>query len=219
MRRMIAAGPPSKRPPHIAFAGGGFAGGLASFGTLLLVLLLVLSGGVAADDAKIKLGEFIPSDPPQPAPEVVFADLDGKTVRLDDFLGKPLIVNLWATWCQPCVREMPSLQRLQAQFDGKLVVAAVSEDRGGAKLVTPFIAEHDLKKLKVYLDPKSELGHAFEVRGLPTSIVINAKGRVVGRLEGAAEWDSDKILSVLKPLIEPPEPNPLKKAMLEDEGR
>ncbi len=200
MRRMIAAGPPAKRPPHNGLAWG-LARGFVWFGTVALVFLLAMSAAGAADDEKLKLGEFIPVNPPQPTPEVSFTDADGKPASLADFKGKPAIVNLWATWCRPCVREMPSLDRLRAQLDGKLTVAAISEDHGGAKEVTPFVAKMGLDKLKIYLDPKSDVGHAFQVRGLPTSIVLDAEGRVAGRVEGAAEWDSAKMLAVLEPLL------------------
>jgi thiol-disulfide isomerase/thioredoxin len=197
MRRMIAAGPPSKRPPQI-----GLLGGLAWFGTALLVLLLALPAAAAAEEEKMRLGEFIPATPPQPAPEVDFTDADGKPVSLADFKGKPVVVNLWATWCQPCLKEMPSLDRLQSSLEGRLAVAAVSEDRAGAKQVGPFVAAMGLQNLKIYLDPKSDVGHAFNVRGLPTSILIDARGRVVGRVEGAVEWDSATMMAVLKPLLE-----------------
>ena len=200
MRRMIAAGPPAKRPPHIGFAWE-FAWGSAWFGTVAVALLLALSAAAAAAEERIKLGEFIAVTPPQPAPEVGFTDVDGKPASLADFRGKPAVVNLWATWCRPCLREMPSLERLQAKFDGRLTVAAVSEDRGGAKLVGSFVAAHGLQGLKIYLDPKSDVGHAFGVRGLPTTIIIDAEGRVVGRVEGPAEWDSATMLGVLEPLL------------------
>jgi len=197
MRRMTAAGPPSKRPPH-----SGLASGLAWFGTVAVALLFASPGAAAAEQEKIRLGEFIPATPPQPAPQAGFTDSDGNPKSLADFKGKPVVVNLWATWCQPCLKEMPSLDRLQAQLDGKLAVAAVSEDRAGAKRVGPFVAAMGLQKLKIYLDPKSDVGHALNVRGLPTSIVIDAQGRVVGRVEGAAEWDSAAMMAVLKPLLE-----------------
>src|SRR5712691_3982939 len=197
MRRMIAAGPPSKRPPQF-----GLVSRSAWFGTVALALLVALSAAAAAEEEKLRLGEFIPERPPQPAPETGFTDADGKPVSFADFKGKPVVVNLWATWCQPCLREMPSLDRLQAKFDDKLAVAAVSEDRGGAQRVGPFVATLGLHKLKIYLDPQSNVAHAFKVRGLPTSIVIDAQGRVVGRVEGAAEWDSAAMLAVLKPFLE-----------------
>src|SRR6266478_3193077 len=201
MRRMIAAGPPSKRPPQFGLAWG-LTWRSAWFGTVAVALLVALSAAAAAEEEKLKLGEFIPESAPQPAPETGFTDADGKPVSFADFKGKPLVVNLWATWCQPCLKEMPSLDRLQSQLDDKLAVAAVSEDRAGADRVGAFVAAMGVQKLKIYLDPKSDVGHAFSVRGLPTSIVIDAKGRVVGRVEGAAEWDSEPMISVLKPLLE-----------------
>jgi thiol-disulfide isomerase/thioredoxin len=175
---------------------------LALFGTALLVLLLALSPAAAADAEKLRLGEFTPVSPPQPAPEVAFTDAEGRPASLADFAGKPTVVNLWATWCQPCLREMPSLARLQAKFADRLIVAAVSEDRAGGKLVNPFVAEHKLQDLKIYLDPKGDVARAFEVRGLPTSIVLDRAGRVVGKVEGPTEWDSDQMTAVLAPLLE-----------------
>src|SRR5690349_14474389 len=121
MRRMIAAGPPAKRLPHIALVG--FPGGSAWFGTALVGLLFVLSAAGAAADEKIRPGEFTPATPPQPAPQAGFTDADGKPVSLADFKGKPAVANLWATWCQPCLKEMPSLDRLQANLGDRLIVA------------------------------------------------------------------------------------------------
>jgi thiol-disulfide isomerase/thioredoxin len=167
-------------------------------------LLLGLTAATAAaegSDNDIKLGQFSPAAAPRPAPEIAFTDIEGKPASLADLRGKPAVVNLWATWCQPCLREMPSLERLQQKLGDKLIVAAVSQDRSGEKAVTPFLAKLGLDKVKVYLDPKSEVGKAFGVRGLPTSIVLDAEGREVGRVEGAADWDSDKMLAVLDPLV------------------
>src|SRR5579863_2217615 len=129
MRRMIAAGPPSKRPPHRALVGA-LARLSTSLATVAIVLLLALPTTASAGD-NMRLGEFIPVTPPQPAPEVAFTDDAGKPASLGDFVGKPAVVNLWAAGCQPCLKEMPSLDRLQAQFAGKLTVAAISQDRAG----------------------------------------------------------------------------------------
>ena len=207
MRRMIAAGPPAKRPPHIVL--GRF---LTSFGTVALAFLFAATAAIAAEPDTVKPGEFIPASPPQPAPEVSFTDLQGKWVTLADFKGKLVLINLWATWCQPCLKEMPSLEKLQGSED-KLTVAAVSEDRGGSKVVEPFVAKLGLDKVKIYLDPKSAVGHAFSVRGLPTTLVIDAEGRLVGRVEGAAEWDSAKMMTALQPFLPAaPEDAKLKRA-------
>jgi thiol-disulfide isomerase/thioredoxin len=172
-----------------------------------LVFFLVGPGLSAAAEGegdmpdRTKLGEFVPSAQPVPAPEVSLADPTGQTVELSELRGKPVLINLWATWCEPCLREMPSLERLQSRLGERIAVLAVSEDRGGNKTVEPFIAKLGLKSVKIYIDPKSEVGQAFGARGLPTSFLIDREGKVRGRVEGAAEWDSPKILGVLEPLL------------------
>jgi thiol-disulfide isomerase/thioredoxin len=172
----------------------------------LMILLLVQTAGSAAEGEagapnRAQLGEFVPASRPFPAPSVSFSDPAGNTVGLSDFRGTAVLVNLWATWCEPCLREMPSLDRLQSRFGGRITVVAISEDRGGSKIVEPFIAKLGLKSVKTYLDPKSAVGQAFEVRGLPTSLLIDREGKVAGRVEGAADWDSPKILGPIEPLL------------------
>jgi thiol-disulfide isomerase/thioredoxin len=172
---------------------------------LALALLLALPiGGRAVEPGAsepVRLGEFVPVSPPQPAPHISFGDLAGNTVDLSEFKGKLVLVNLWATWCEPCLREMPSLERMQSQLGDKIAVAAISEDRGGGKIVGPFVAKLGLKFVTAYLDPKSTVGRAFSVQGLPTSILIDRSGRVVGRVAGAAEWDSAEMLEILKSFL------------------
>jgi thiol-disulfide isomerase/thioredoxin len=158
---------------------------------------------MAADAPRSLLGQFVPASPPRQAPQVSFSDATGASTNLSDFAGKPVLLNLWATWCAPCRREMPSLERLQARLGDKITVLAVSEDIGGNKAVAPFIAKFGLKAVKTYLDPKSTLTQAFNVDGLPTSFLIDRRGRVIGRVEGEAEWDSPKMLSVIEPLLLP----------------
>ena len=172
-----------------------------------LMFLLAAPAPAATDagDADIpdraKLGEFVPSSQPFAAPTISLTDSDGHTLELSELRGTLVLVNLWATWCEPCLREMPSLERLQSRLGERIAVLAVSEDRGGNKAVEPFIAKLGLKSVKIYIDPKSEVGHAFGARGLPTSFLIDREGKVLGRVEGAAEWDSPKILGVLEPLL------------------
>jgi thiol-disulfide isomerase/thioredoxin len=172
----------------------------------LLLLLVLMGAGTAVENGAVplerpRLGEFIPSSPPVPAPTISLVDLAGNTVSLSEFAGRFVLINLWATWCEPCLREMPSLERMQSRFGDKITVLAISEDRGGSKTVEPFINKLGLKSFKTYLDPKSEAGRAFKVVGLPTSFLIDREGRVLGRVEGAAEWDSPKLLGVLKSVL------------------
>jgi thiol-disulfide isomerase/thioredoxin len=172
---------------------------------MVAVSLLVVSAiGAPAEPAaepEVKLGEFIPATTPQPAPEMSFAGLDGKPVALADFKGRFLILNLWATWCQPCLMEMPSLEKLQASLAPALAVLAVSEDHGGAEIVGPFIAKLGLDDLKIGLDPQSNATHTLHARGLPTSLVIDRDGQVLGRVEGGADWNSDELRAVLTKLM------------------
>src|SRR5260221_7508146 len=111
---------------------------------------------VAGDGAPPALPQFIPSDPPRPAPEIAFADSAGRQLTLADFRGRVVLVNLWATWCEPCIREMPSLDRLRAVLpEQDLAIVLVSQDRGGDKVVAPFFAKLGLAGLKTFLDPQS----------------------------------------------------------------
>jgi thiol-disulfide isomerase/thioredoxin len=215
MRRMIAAGPPAKRPPHNAFAGlSGPASGSwsALFGTALLVLFALLSavGAQAADS--VKLGEFIPARAPQPAPAVSFTTAAGRRATLGDFRGRPAVVNLWATWCAPCLSEMPSLDKLQQEFAGRLTVAAVAEDHGGAEVVNPFVTRQHFHALAIFLDPHERLAQALDVNFLPTSIVLDADGRIVGKIVGPTDWISAKMLAVLRPLLKNGAASPLIRA-------
>jgi len=169
---------------------------------MLLVLPIIFSTARAEPNADPdSLGKFVPSSPSRPAPQVGFTDLTGKTVNLGDFAGKLVLVNLWATWCAPCRHEMPSLERLQGRLGDKIAILAISEDMGGSKAVLPFVTKLGLKTLGIYIDPKSVVGRAFEVDGLPTSILIDRRGRVLGRVEGEAMWDSPKMLAIIEPLL------------------
>jgi thiol-disulfide isomerase/thioredoxin len=169
---------------------------------LVFVASILGSGVIRADEPdKIKIGEFIPAATPQPAPAIFFTDTSGQQVALADFKGKFVLVNLWATWCQPCLKEMPSLAALQTRLGSALTVLAISEDRGGSDVVAPFVAKLGLDKVKIYLDPKSTVTHAFAVQGLPTSFVIDRDGQVLGKVEGGADWDSDKMRAVLDKLL------------------
>jgi thiol-disulfide isomerase/thioredoxin len=143
------------------------------------------------------LGQFIVLDPKLPAPAFAFTTRSGELTQLADFRGHTVLVNLWATWCVPCVEEMPALDRLQAKLGGNLIILAISEDRRGAEVVDPFLAQHGIKNLGIYLDPKSVATNEFGVQGLPTSFLIDREGMIRGKLEGAAQWDEGPMLAIL----------------------
>jgi thiol-disulfide isomerase/thioredoxin len=145
------------------------------------------------------MGPFVRAPRPVAAPEIAFRSPEGKELSLADFRGKVVVVNFWATWCAPCVEEMPALDRLHAALSPERIeVVAISVDRGGARQVTPFFAAHGLRHLPVYLDPTGASMRAFAVRGLPTTVVVDADGHDRGRLEGAAAWDSPAAAALLR---------------------
>jgi thiol-disulfide isomerase/thioredoxin len=172
-----------------------------ALGAAALALLFVALSPAQAGEGP-QLGVFVPSATPAPAPEISFGDAAGNSLSLADFAGKIVLVNLWATWCGPCLREMPSLERLQQRFGDRITILAISEDRGGSKAVAPFVAKLGVKSVKIYLDPKSTVGRALKVEGLPTSFLIDRQGRILGRVDGEAEWDSPKMVGVIEPFLD-----------------
>jgi thiol-disulfide isomerase/thioredoxin len=127
--------------------------------------------------------------------------MEGMPVSLADFRGRVILLNFWATWCAPCVAEMPSLDRLEAMLGGKdFTVIALSEDLSPTA-IGPFFSEHGLTRLRRYHDPAGALARAFSLRGLPTTVLIDREGRVLGRFEGPAEWDSPEAVALIRHAI------------------
>ena len=128
---------------------------------------------------------------------------DGSTHRLAEFKGRGMVVNMWATWCAPCVAEMPSLQALSKALAPKdIAVLPVSSDRGGAEAVRAWFAAHGISGLPVLLDPKGAMARAFNAHGIPTTVIINTSGQVVARLEGAADWSAPEAQVLIRKLVE-----------------
>ena len=122
-------------------------------------------------------------------PAISFTAPDGKAVTLASFKGKPLLLNLWATWCAPCVAEMPTLDAVAGSLKGKVQVVAVSQDLQGADKVTPFFAQKAFTTLQPYLDTKAALSIAYQAN-LPTTILYDSDGREVWRMLGGYEWNA-----------------------------
>jgi len=132
-------------------------------------------------------------------PGVSFTGLGDKPTTLArEAAGKPLVVNLWATWCVPCIAELPELDTFAGVAATKGVkLIAVSQDQEGAKQVDPFLAKRKFANLKRYLDPETGLGFAFAAN-LPTTVLYDAKGKEVARITGALKWDGPEAQALLK---------------------
>ena len=181
----------------------------ALFALILAAVQVGAQTPAAAGQAPPLLGAFGDNftllDPPVPAPLETFAALDGTPVRLADFKGRVVVLNFWATWCPPCIREMPSLDRLQAALEDRgLAVLAVSIDRGGAKVIRPFAERLGLERLGLYHDSKAALFKAFGVTGLPTTFLIDRRGQIVGAYPGAAEWDGPEARALIEHYLRQP---------------
>ena len=134
-----------------------------------------------------------------------FNDASGKPVDLAAFRGKVVLVNLWATWCAPCRAEMPALDRLQAALGGAdFQVVAIAEDTGGMAKVKSYLASVGAGHIVPYVDTSLESAHAFDVIGLPTSLLIDRQGRVIGRLVGPAAWDQPAAKALIEAAVKAP---------------
>jgi thiol-disulfide isomerase/thioredoxin len=127
-----------------------------------------------------------------PAPDITFEDGDGRPVRLSVFRGRPMLVNLWATWCGPCVVEMPSLDALAAREGGNVEILAISQDLEGRQKVSDFFQAHPVRRLEPYLDSQMRLMGALRLEELPTTILYDADGAEVWRITGMADWQGER---------------------------
>lgn len=153
--------------------------------------------------AWINRARFAPLDTGAPAPGFSYATLAGDTLALRDLRGEVVLLNIWATWCPPCVREMPSMQRLHQALGGDgLRIVAVSVDAPGAlRDVRSFVHEYGLE-FDVLLDPTGGIQDAYAVTGLPTTFLIDRDGRIRRKVIGGADWDVGEHLAAVRALLE-----------------
>lgn len=162
---------------------------------LFVAPLIIWQAAVAAEAPQ----NFAVLDTPAVAPEISFADSTGQPKTLADYSGKMVLLNIWATWCVPCRKEMPTLDRLQAKLGGPdFEVVALSVDRGGPGLVKKFFAETGVTHLALNIDTSAKAMFALGTVGLPTTLLIDREGREVGRLIGPAEWDAPDMVDFIR---------------------
>jgi thiol-disulfide isomerase/thioredoxin len=138
-------------------------------------------------------------DQPRAVPEIRFADDEGHDLTLGNFQGRAVLLNIWATWCVPCQKEMPALDRLQAKLGGEeFLIIPLSIDRDGAAAVKRFYQEVGVEKLGVYVDPSGRASRALSVPGVPTTLLIDRAGREVARKIGEAQWDGAEMVALVE---------------------
>ena len=145
------------------------------------------------------MAAFVFKKTPEALPDFVFLDATGKERTLKDWRGKVVLLNLWATWCIPCRKEMPGLERLQKDMGSdKFEVVAVSADRKGIEGAKTFLDGIKVSGLGLYADPSVRVTSTLKAIGLPATLLLDREGREIGRLTGPAEWDSADAKALVK---------------------
>lgn len=162
-----------------------------SFRLAALASLFLFLGGVAAADAEESR-----------AANFTLKSLSGPEISLDQYQGKYLLINFWATWCGPCKMEMPSLEALYQKFKSdKFDVLAISNDIFGKTVVEPFVKANNLS-FTVLLDQQLKVSYQFGIISLPTTFLIDPQGRIIGARQGAENWTNPENLQYFKELLE-----------------
>lgn len=148
--------------------------------------------------------KFVVFDAPKSLPNTPFFDREGKALRFKDFEGQTLLVNFWATWCEPCKEEMPTLNTLEKELGGgNFKVIAVSIDWQGYSVMDPFFEEFKIDALEPYWDKSGRLPNELDTIGLPLTILISANGDWLARVDGPLVWDSPDVKALLKAAAKP----------------
>ncbi|MBN2691352.1 MAG: TlpA family protein disulfide reductase [Burkholderiaceae bacterium] len=134
-----------------------------------------------------------------PLSQVTFENGQGKPMTLADFKGKVVLLNIWATWCPPCVHEMPTLDKLQKLLGGKnFAVVPLSVDKGGIYTVKSFYDDNFISHLPIYVDPTTNVLDTLSILGTPTTILINKQGKEIARTMGPEDWDQPAVIAQIK---------------------
>jgi len=174
---------------------------LAAAVVAALAVLYVIPPVEASPAIPKALASLTPDAASKPAPAATIVDAQGHPVPLASFKGRVVILNLWASWCAPCVVELPAVARLAAALGaGKVAVVAVSASKDDAAKTADFLKAHGAGNLPVYRDPDLSLLTAFGSQGLPFSVIIDAKGREIARASGPMKWDDPAAIAYFKSL-------------------
>lgn len=163
----------------------------------------VANSGFSKALAKGPMAAFLVHGTRKAVPVFTFTNDKGETLDLGQWKGKVVLLNLWATWCAPCRKEMPDIAALQRDLGGaEFDVVALSVDRKGLEASSAFLKEIGAESLKLYIDPEARSLAALQALGLPATILIDRKGMEAGRLLGPAPWNSAEAKALVQALLE-----------------
>jgi len=173
---------------------------------ILLIFLVIVGVGIIAllqtKDSFINLSGKPRLGKGVPAPNFTLSALGGKMVSLTDYRGKVILLNIWATWCPPCVEEMPSMQKLYQELkDESFEILAVSIDVSGAKAVLPFMKKHKLS-FPALTDTKGAIKSLYQTTGVPESFIIDKDGIIVEKVIGPRDWATPGAIRSFQKLIQ-----------------
>ena len=165
---------------------------------LLLTLIVVAEVAHAKPPKSGDMNKFTENNPSIESPSTPFIDPSGKEVTLHEFKNNWTLLNFWATWCAPCISELPSLAKLESKINNsKFKLLLISIDRSGPKVFQPFLKRLGLTSLKSGSDPKASLMRKLGLTGIPTTLLISPTGKVVGKLVGTAKWDTPSAVELV----------------------
>jgi thiol-disulfide isomerase/thioredoxin len=176
-----------------------FQGDARKAGTAEAEAVATAPAGVTRDLATGALAAFLVRLERKPVTDVAFQDGEGKPLKLSDWKGRVVLINLWATWCAPCRKEMPDLAELQKGLGGQdFEVVAISVDRKGVEASAAFLKETGADNLKLYIEPTTAIVNDLQAIGLPATVLLDRQGNEIGRLLGPADWASPEAKALIK---------------------
>ena len=177
-----------------------------NYQSIILVFLLLIGIGIIVllqtNKSSINPAGKLRFEKGAPAPNFTLPDLNGKMVSLADYRDQVVLLNIWATWCRPCVEEMPSMEKLHQALTGeKFVILAVSIDEAGVKAVRPFMKKHKLS-FPALIDSAGTINSLYQTSGVPESFIIDKDGRIVEEIIGPRDWAAAGALKYFRSLIQ-----------------
>ncbi|MEM6635894.1 MAG: TlpA disulfide reductase family protein [Pseudomonadota bacterium] len=176
---------------------------------VLYATVVLVANAAVADVSKLEalrdgsMKKLVFHSEAQEVSEEAFLAEDGAEMQLSDLAGQYILLNFWATWCAPCLKEMPSLNALQRDLgSANFRVVTVATGRNPEAAINRFFDENDISELPRYRDPKQRLSRAMAVLGLPISVIIDPDGNEIARLRGDAEWDSESARAIVQAMTE-----------------